>query len=61
MVVPIHRICRDPDDDCVIACAIADRADAVVSGADGLLTLEQAGGIPILTVAEFLETLERSN
>jgi putative PIN family toxin of toxin-antitoxin system len=54
----IPRICRDPDDDRVIACAIAGRADVIVSGDDDLLNLEQVGDIPILTAAQFLDLLE---
>lgn len=55
----IPRICRDPDDDRVIACAIAGRADTIVSGDRDLLDLEQVGRIPILSAAQFLELLEQ--
>lgn len=55
----IPRICRDPDDDRVIACAVVGGADVIVSGDDDLLALERAGGIPILTAAQFLEMLEQ--
>lgn len=41
-------ICRDPDDDDVLALAIAAEADLIVSGDDDLLTLGQHAGIPIL-------------
>ena len=41
----------DPDDDHVIACAIAARADAIVSGDHDLLDLREYHGIPILTAA----------
>lgn len=54
----IPPICRDPDDDRVIACAVIGRADAIVSGDKDLLHLRQVGGIPILTAAEFLTRLE---
>lgn len=56
----IPPICRDPDDDRVIACAVIGRADAIVSGDKDLLHLERVGGIPILTAAEFLKQLENS-
>ena len=55
----IPRICRDPDDDRLIACAVAGKADLIVSGDDDVVALEQVGGIPILTAAQFLEMLER--
>lgn len=50
-------VCRDPDDDAVLACAIAAQVDAIVSGDDDLLTLKQFQGIPILTTAEALQRL----
>jgi putative PIN family toxin of toxin-antitoxin system len=54
----IPRVCRDPDDDRVIACAVVGEADVIVSGDDDLLGLEQVGDIPILTAAQFLDLLE---
>jgi putative PIN family toxin of toxin-antitoxin system len=56
----IPRICRDPDDDQLIACAVVGEAGVIVSGDDDLLALERAGDIPILTAAQFLEMLEQS-
>ena len=57
----IPRICRDPDDDHLIACAVVGEADVIVSGDDDLLALERVGDIPILSAAQFLETLEQGN
>jgi putative PIN family toxin of toxin-antitoxin system len=54
----IPPICRDPDDDWVIACAVIGAVDYVVSGDRDLLALERVGGIPILSAAQFLATLE---
>ncbi len=54
----IPSICRDPDDDVFIACAVAGDADVIVSGDHDLLDLEQVGDIPILTAAAFLDLLE---
>jgi putative PIN family toxin of toxin-antitoxin system len=56
----IPRICRDPDDDQVIACAVAGGADVIVSGDRDLLVLKQVGDIPILSAAQFLEWIESS-
>jgi predicted nucleic acid-binding protein len=53
------RICHDPGDDQVIACAGMGEADLIVSGDDDLLALERVGGSPIVTAAQFLEMLEQ--
>ena len=55
----IPRICRDPDDDRLIACAVVGEADVIVSGDNDLLALERVGDIPILTAAQFLAMLEQ--
>ena len=54
----IPRICRDPDDDRVIACAVAGAADMIISGDHDLLALQEVGEIAILTAAQFLEMLK---
>lgn len=56
---PIERVSEDPDDDHVLACAIAAKADLVVSGDSDLLKLGQYHGIPIVTVAEALTRLRQ--
>lgn len=48
-------ICRDPDDNKFISCAIDGHCYYVVSGDKDLLSLEQFSNIKIVTVAEFLE------
>lgn len=48
---------NDPDDDAVLACAVAARAEAVVSGDRHLLGLEVYEEIPVLRVAELLAQL----
>jgi putative PIN family toxin of toxin-antitoxin system len=45
-------VCRDPDDDEVLALAIAAQADLIVSGDNDLLVLQQFNGIPILNPAQ---------
>ena len=51
-------ICRDPDDDAVLACAKAAQADLIVSGDQNLLVLQAFEGIPIVTAAQALERLK---
>ncbi len=50
-------VCRDPDDDVVLACALAARVDLIVSGDKDLLVLQSFQGIPILTAARALQWL----
>lgn len=47
-------ILADPADDHVLACALAARGDAIVSGDRHLLALDAYRGIPILTPADAL-------
>lgn len=45
-------VCRDPDDDEVLALAVAARAEMIVSGDPDLLVLKAFQGIPIVSPAE---------
>jgi uncharacterized protein len=47
-------VCRDPDDDAVLALAIAALADVIVSGDDDLLSLTSFDNIPILNPVQAL-------
>lgn len=47
-------VLSDPDDDHVLACALAAQADLIVSGDNDLLALKEYQGIPIVTAAEAL-------
>ena len=51
-------VCRDPDDDHVLACALAARATLIVSGDKDLLDLHPYQGIPILPAATALQRLQ---
>lgn len=51
-------VCRDPDDDQVLACALAAHADAIVSGDADLLTLGIYQGIPILTAGQAINRIQ---
>jgi putative PIN family toxin of toxin-antitoxin system len=55
--VELPRVVRDPDDDHVLACALAARADLIVTGDSDLLTLLNYQNIPIVTPAEALRRL----
>lgn len=46
-------VCRDPDDDAVLATALAGACDCIVTGDKDLLVIERFRQIPILTPADF--------
>ncbi len=48
-------ICRDPDDDKFIECAVDAKALYIVSGDNDLLDIEAYDGIQIITAKEFCE------
>ena len=50
-------VIADPDDDAVLACAVAAGVDGIVTGDDDLLALRSFRGIPILTAAQALAKL----
>lgn len=45
-------VCRDPDDDQILALAIAGQVDLIVSGDDDLLSLASFEEIPIIAPAD---------
>lgn len=51
-------VCPDPDDDHVLACALAAQCDLVISGDAGLLNLRQYQSIRIVAVTEALRLIE---
>ena len=51
------RVCRDPDDDAVLACAKSASADLIISGDQDLLVLHAFEWIQIVTAAQALERL----
>ena len=53
-------VCRDPDDDKVLALAIAAQIDLVVSGDHDLLSLGSYAGIPIVDAAEAIKRIDGS-
>ena len=49
----VQSVCRDPDDDAILACALEARADYLVTGDVDLLELKVFKGIPIVTPRDF--------
>ena len=55
---PLPPLTCDPDDEIFLECAVAARADYLVTGDKGhLLILKQAHGISIVSVSDFLRVL----
>ena len=50
---PLHRICRDPDDDNIICTAVVGSCDCIVTGDKDLLVLKESAGIPIISPSQF--------
>jgi uncharacterized protein len=50
----------DPDDNHILACAVAGKADLIVSGDRHLLSLKEYEGIPIVRPMDVLRTLGRA-
>lgn len=48
-------VCRDPDDDAVLALALAARVDLIVSGDDDLLAMGSYADIPIVDAAHAVQ------
>lgn len=51
-------VCRDPDDDQVLALAIAAKVELIVSGDNDLLLLGSFEGIPIIAPAQAVSVIE---
>jgi putative PIN family toxin of toxin-antitoxin system len=49
----IPDVCRDPDDNQILACASAAKADYLVTGDDDLLVLKEFKNIPIIKPRDF--------
>ena len=52
-VDPIDPTSRDPDDDKILACALATKADYLVTGDEDLLVIKQFDGTKILAPRDF--------
>jgi putative PIN family toxin of toxin-antitoxin system len=53
----LTRVCRDPNDDMILQCAVEAGADLIVSGDKDLLVLKEYKSIRILTPRAFLEEI----
>lgn len=53
-------ICRDPDDNKFLNCALLGGADYLISGDNDLLVLKIIGSSKIVTPAEFLRKYQKS-
>ena len=54
-----RAVCRDPDDDVVLATAKAAQDDCILTGDRDLLVLERFEGIAILSPRAFVESMDR--
>ena len=54
------QVCRDRDDDKVLATAVAGQADVILTGDDDLLILGEYEGIRILSPRQFVELMDGS-
>ncbi len=57
IIAPVIR--SDPDDDHVLACALAAQADLIVSGDTDLLNLKTYQSISIVSTAEALRRIQQ--
>jgi len=57
-VLDSPAICRDPEDDKFISCAISGSADLLVTGDKDLLDLGHVKVVKIITPSRFLELLD---
>jgi putative PIN family toxin of toxin-antitoxin system len=61
IIKPSHLpkpVCRDPDDDEVLATAVTAQVDVILTGDNDLLSLKTFEGIRILSPRQFVELLD---
>jgi putative PIN family toxin of toxin-antitoxin system len=52
-------VCRDPDDNLVLATAVAAKTHCILTGDDDLLILKSFAGIAILSPRAFVDAMDR--
>lgn len=57
----VVKVCRDPDDDKFLSCAIDAKCLYIVSGDKDLLSLGEYKGVEIMTVSDFFQHIWRKN
>ena len=60
ITAPIPRVTRDPKDDYLLAHAVLDDVDYLVTGDEDLLALREISPVRILTPRAFVRVLEQS-
>jgi uncharacterized protein len=55
----VSGVCRDPNDDFILECALTAHSDMIITGDKDLLSLKSFGAIRIVTPRQYLDT-ERS-
>lgn len=55
-----HSVCRDPDDDHILAAAVSGECDCVITGDKDLLVLTRFGSCLILSPSDFLRAERES-
>ena len=53
-----ETVCRDPDDDAIIACALGGKAKVICSGDDDLLALNGFRGLDIMQPSDFCQRMK---
>lgn len=51
----ITGVCRDPNDDCIVECAMKAGAQFILAGDKDLLSLHEYRGIRIITARQYLD------
>ena len=53
-----ETVCRDPDDDAIIACALGGKAKVICSGDDDLLARNGFRGLEIMQPSDFCQRMK---
>ena len=54
----LHGVCRDPNDDMVVECAVVASAELIVSGDKDLLSMKRYKSIRIVSARAFLRAID---